>query len=182
MRDLFFQSIACQPPRICGRQLLPFSVAHEYFLKALESPYAIGGEISKADVLLAVDVCSRDWASNAARLFGQTSPATAWSKLGRRWMRFDLTTADKSLRTYIADFSACPEHWESDIRGASLRAPWEFHLVRILMQHCGMTECEAWNCPLARARCYADAIGEANGDKTLVSAEEQAAMEGANNG
>lgn len=178
MRDLFFQAIVCQPPVICGRRLLPFSVSHEYILKALESPYIIGGPVTKADVLLAIDVCAHTWQDNAARLFGGAPPVGLWRRWGRRWLRGKLSTADKSLRRYIEDYTACPEHW-SGADGSEIRAPWEFHLVRILMDHCGFSEAAAWDCPLARARCYADTWSESQGDKTLVNAAEQAAIEAA---
>ena len=177
MRDLFFQSIMAQPPVICGRRLLPFSIAHEYILKRIESPYIVGGPVTKQDVLAAIDICAHGWQDNAARLFGGVPPVASWRTWARRWRRVPLSTADRSLRRYMDDYSAVPEHWSAGGDGDGVRAPWEFHLARILMQHCGMSEAEAWDCPLSRARCYADTLAEANGDKTLVSEAEQAIID-----
>lgn len=176
MRDLWLQAAMAQPPTICGRRLLPFSIAHEYLLKALDSPYIVGGRVQRADVLLAVDVCSRSWAENAARLFGAIPPAAGWRAWARRWRRLDI--ADRSLRRYMQDFSASPEHWDAG-PGEELRGPWEWHLVRVLMEHYGFSEASAWDCHLARARCYADIWSEAQGDRSLVSPSEQAAIDAA---
>jgi ABC-type sugar transport system ATPase subunit len=54
MRDFFFQALMVQPPVICGRRLRPFSLAHEYILKRIGSPYVCGGAVTRADVMAAI--------------------------------------------------------------------------------------------------------------------------------
>jgi len=177
--DAWFQSLMVQPPRICGLQIRPFSLIHEYTLRKLKSPYAVGGAPNVGDLLLALQICARDYRGIVRLMAGDFKPGKAilwawWIK--RRYGGFD--TAQRSFLKYMANYSELPEHLElvevngqkvpSGV-GESVRAPWEFHLVRTLCHSYRMNHEEAWNCPLSLAKCDFDCWSESNGDKTLVS-------------
>lgn len=179
MRDVWFQALMLTSPRICGRALLPFSIAHRYILRALGNPYAYSDTPATAgDLLNAVAICSRTWEQNRALLFGgqpwRAALAWEWYWMQRLSRSFD--TADASFRQYLADYCTVPAHDNGNAKDAKIGAPIEFHLVRVLMSAFGMSESEAWNAPWNRAVCYLDARAEAESTETriLSPAEEYA--------
>lgn len=176
MGDVWFKALMAVPPVICGRQLLPFSVAHSYILASLGNPYADDGPGTREALMSAIEVCSHTWEQNRERLIREP-PIAEWLWWSWRWRRMDFKTADASFRQYVRDFTACPGHWSSSADSDTIKSPWQYHVVRALMDSCGMRESESWNCPVGRAKCYYDAIGEANGDKSLVSQDEENQLE-----
>lgn len=108
---------------------------------------------------------------------------TKWGAVKLAWWAFrlrnlNLTIAGESFFQYMMDFAECPDHWEpagdsEHDTGKGSCAPWEYHLHRVMCDIYHYTADEAWDIPLARARCYFDAWAESNGDKSLVSEREQ---------
>lgn len=181
--DCWFQSLMVTPPKIAGVRLLPYSLAHHAILSGLGSPYSIGGIPSRQDVLIAIQVCSKTWDQNRAWLDNNPADVTGvmgWLiSLGRfslrrmRWTPFNWRAAHDDLMTYIEDYGRVPDHIRSgDVSAddsAEIKAPYEWHIVRILCTAYGMTHDQAWNCPLNLAKCYADTWAESNGDDTMLS-------------
>lgn len=177
--DVWFQAALLTPPRICGLQLLPFSVAHHYILTTAASPYMVGGAAPTVpDLLYALQVCSRTWEANALFLTGRQGvwKAIRWAArqqaLSRRG-RINFTTASASLSTYIADYTALPvlkePAKESEVE---ILAPEEWHLVAGLTRlHFGLSA--AWNCAYSTAVCLIDTEIEARGVDLLKSEYDQ---------
>ena len=165
VNDVWFQSLMVRSPAICGRRLLPFSIAHQYTLEALGNPYSHSGRGAKPEELLqAVFVCSLDVDALSRRIFYEQG--SFWFMLWLyRWGRKDLTTASKSFQVYLTDYRTRAYHQPGD--GRTMKAPWSFHLVRVLMSQFNMTEKEAWETPYGRAWNYYDAWSESQGDESL---------------
>ena len=171
MRDVWFQALMLTSPRMCGRALRPFSIAHRYILRALGNPYAYTDvPATVSDLLNAVAVCSRTWEQNRAALFGGRPWAqdSAWDWYWRQRLARSFETADASMRQYMADYCAVPAHDNGTAKDAKIGAPVEFHLVRVLMSAFGMSEAKAWNMPWNRAVCYLDARAEAESNDTHI--------------
>jgi hypothetical protein len=177
--DSWFQAQIVCPPIICGVQLLPFSIGHEYILRRLDNPYLVGGPRTRESLLECIQICSRNMAKNRT-WFAEIG--TRWGTIKLAWWAFrlrklNLTIAGESFCQYMMDYVECPDHWDpaSDVSGGGKGscAPWEYHLHRIMCEVYHYTADEAWDVPLARARCYFDAWAESNGDKSLVSEHEQ---------
>lgn len=178
MRDAFFQALMVRPPKICGRQLLPFSLAHEYILRRLGSPFVCtgGDPVRREDVLLAVAVCSRTLAQNRELIAAGLGTARRLCAWGLDWRRVDVETAASSLRTYIDDYSEAPPHKtmeRTDGKRRTIGAPIAFHVVRVLCRRFNCSLDEAWNMGKGYALALWDTENEANGDETLLSEAEQ---------
>jgi hypothetical protein len=158
---------------MCGRRLLPFSLAHSMLLRALGNPYAyVAASATREDLLAAVLVCSRTREQNRSALFGgrmRTGPLLRWSW---RWRKMNLAIADASLRQYIADHTRFPAYIPlADAPGvdAAPVAPIEFHLHRHLCADRGWDDAAAWDCGYSYARHLFDCWAEAQGHKALAS-------------
>jgi hypothetical protein len=165
MADVWLQALLASPPVICGRRLLPFSLAHALLLRKLGSPYACGGPERPEDLLTALEICSRPVAALPGFLARPPSPRYL-RRHARRWAGH-LTVAGASFRTYLGDFLVAPARFDS-VTGAPIRSPVEWYLAGLLMAEYGWTEQAAWDCPFAKARCLAEVHFERNGDDGLV--------------
>ena len=167
-RDIFFKASFIEPPQICGRQLRPFSLCHEYFLSSLGNPYLVGGQPSDNDLLTAILVCSKTYQQCRRFLYKPTNFLTALWVL--RWKRHGLEIAHESFEQYKSDYFDVPEHTHKN-EGVpdKYKAPWQYHCVRILCAIYNYTTDEAWNLPINLARCYADAWAESRGDDSLIA-------------
>jgi hypothetical protein len=172
MADAFFQAICCQPVTVFGRKLKPFSLSHSYLLEGLENPWPKYREGSKSALIHAVWVCSQDHGTNVAQVL--RPPLFRMFLAGLMARRYDYATERKVFLQYMADYMEIPDHWYSDTGSSKgLRAPWQLHFVMGLTQHCGMVLRDAWNAPVALARCWYDVWAEKQGDDSLVSVREQ---------
>jgi hypothetical protein len=172
MADAFFQAICCQPVTVFGRKLKPFSLSHSYLLEGLENPWPKYGEGSKSALIHAVWVCSHDHETNVEQVL--RPPLFRMFLAGLMARRYDYATERKVFLRYMADYMEIPDHWYSDTGSSKgFRAPWQFHFVMGLTQHCGMVLRDAWNTPVALARCWYDVWAEKQGDDSLVSVREQ---------
>lgn len=171
MSDVWTQAIYATPPLIGGRRLLPFSLAHAVLLRALGNPYAyVDASATLAQLVQALDVCSRTRAENAVALFSGERPSI-WRILSdaRRWRNLDPSTADASFRVYIDDFTLRAARDTDAANGDDMAVPSEYHLHRHLCEVEGMGEEQAWNCSVARAWAYFDCWTEWKGGKVLLS-------------
>ena len=177
MRDPWFQAFMVTPPRICGVQLLPYSVAHDYLLSHLGNPYVLTlPDATEAHLFELVAVCGRTWQENRAAFMGggQAAFFGGLPRWVRRWSRrMDFRIADASVRTYLADYRLVAEHHFSktpaDPNDEGIAAPHHWHLVRCLCQHWGRTFDQAWDTAINEAKCCFDCWAESNGDDTLDS-------------
>jgi hypothetical protein len=153
-------------PVILGRRVLPFSVCHSMILHAAENPYWFGRECRPEDLIEAVMVCSRTWEQNRER-FAKDGRREARRLAARLYLRKEFQAAHEAFAAYLNDACDVTARELPDTDGGrELVAPWQFRIVPFLMRH-GMSESEAWNCPVNRARCYLDATAEEAGDAIL---------------
>ena len=170
--DAFFQAAYCQPPRVLGRQLMPFSLSHVFLLGGLGNGFVTTGNGTRSELFTAAMVCSRTHSENARALFGGRGPSLlrlmAWSL---RWPDRKIEAEREAFKAYLSDYCTVPEHWQAD-EGRGFQCPWQFHFVMTLTRYFGSTLEAAWNTPVALARCYYDAWAESEGDKSLVTTDE----------
>ena len=170
----WFQALFVAPPTICGVRLRPYSIGHERILIEIGSPYAIGGEPGDADLLAALQVCGRTFAECRQMFAG--GPTRRLRRWGDRWTRHGLATAHKSFQTYLSDYQRAPVHEQTGDEVAC-KADIYWHYARILCNCYGFDffadprnpANSAWDCPKPVAVCCADAWGESQGAKGLVS-------------
>ena len=119
-------------------------------------------------------VCARTWREIRRDIVPAVRPVVLWDMWWRK-RRYDHAQQHAILDAYIDDYAARPDHYvkAGGGKGGTIAAPYEFHLVRILCSHYGLTEDQAWDFPYGRAHCYGDCYGEANGDESLVSRREE---------
>lgn len=175
MSEVWIKALMAEPPRMFGRRLKPFALIHRLVLRTLESPLVTGQPASPIDIYLFVAVCSRSLAELRRDLFR----IARW-KRGMRWVlwwnRAYTESVAAKLRDYIEDFNDTPRHWQAKggKAGKAFKAPYEFHMVRVLCGHYGYTQAEAWNERCGYARCLYDTFAEAEyEDTSLVSEYEE---------
>jgi hypothetical protein len=177
MVDAFYQAAFCQPARVLGRQLRPFSLSHFYLLRGLGNGYVVNGVGTRSELFTVALVCSRTHRQNARAMFGGASiwPLMLWAAL---WPDRRLAGERAKLVAYLADYCKTPEHWEKEGSASKgFRAPWAFHFVRILTDRYGCTLDEAWDTPVSLARCLWDVWAESEGDDSLITEEEHRQIE-----
>jgi hypothetical protein len=138
------------------------------------NPFAYkGAATTGADLIAAMDICSRTRHQNAAALGRNRKPwRAAWRDA--RWVRLGLATAAESFRVYLGDYSARAE-WHApagDSAGTPLASPAEYHLHRHMCHEEGMGYDEAWDCPVGLAWASYDAWAEWSGFQKPVTAED----------
>jgi hypothetical protein len=178
-KDIFFKAIFLEPPRICGKRLMPFSVAHDYFLSHLGNPYMVGGKVTSEHLLNAILVCSMTYKEIKAHL-NNPSRIKAWLWF-LNWRFRNLDIAHESFMVYLSEHYDVPDHFEpydvSDFDDFAkppeapqkYGGPYQYHLVHIMCREYGLSLDDAWNTGLTTARCYYDIWSESTGyDNTIV--------------
>ena len=160
------------PVRMLGRVVYPFCLKHRVRLMALESPLVREGEITPADLMVAVMICAEE-------PIGDFSLADKWRVLR---MTSDRKRFERELERFIAyvQISAWPKFWEKegaekgDAGGAM---PWPLSVVAGLISS-GIPEQRAWEMPECQAVWYSCAFAKAKGvDLNVLSTEEEDFME-----
>ena len=151
--------------RVCGQWLDPYCQHHLLLLQLLESPLLGGaGEISWADLFMAVVVCSTP--------YGREVRMTRTRRLGRwlfwrsLWLRIRLsfrrpvfTSARVSaflLRQECAKFRAFQNDFQSepsmffDSEGDELTAPGQLARVVFMQRHLHLSPGELWTMPVGQ--------------------------------
>lgn len=150
---VFFEAMCRPPPRVLGRQLLPFSLGHLFLLRGLNSPYAIGGVPLFSDFVPAVFICSNNWADNVRTLMAGNVPGKDIIKWGRTQRKADLAQAQGIFRDYLAAAFTAPEAIETK-GGHETGAPFELHLVYFLVTVMRLPLALAWDFPFAQANAW----------------------------
>lgn len=173
MPSPFFQAAYCQPPKVLGVQLRPLSLAHVLLLEGIGNSFLRRHTGTRADLFSAVLVCSRTMEENGRVLFGGKLPLWRLIWWAIRWPESKIGVERDTFCQYLADYTNCPEHWESESDGKGFRAPCQYHFAMIMAREFGMTWDQAWNAPVSLARCCYDTWAETQGDKSLLSPDEQ---------
>lgn len=176
MRNVWVKALYVQQPKIFGRQLRPFSLAHGIALRAIESPFMVGGTATPIDLYVALEICRRTAEELRRDLFRISGRKfLRWFLFGGK-RRFD--TAVESLRVYIEDHVDAPTRkTPATPSKASIAAPYEYHLHRVLCNVYGYYPSAAWDESYVMARCLFDTNAECNGDDMLVSEDDEAVVD-----
>ena len=170
----FIDSVFATPPAVLGRKLKPFCCGHAVILGALESAYMGGGDITPAELIVAVWVCSRSYGEGMEKLKGGKE---AWEAECQEWgksvMLFDFVKEHRLFNDYLETHIRAPERWKKRGGSSATKAPWPLSVATSLMTQLFFTEERAWNMPLQEALWYFAAFSDANGDKSLISEQER---------
>lgn len=185
MDRVFMQAVLSPAPVIMGIQLRPMSVGHSYLLAAVQSPFAVGGKVDRADLATAVIICAHDWDAGRALLFGEDGRlAEESSDLGEivHEITADMTDAERdewftseldAFDRYMEIARDIPDHF-SNGQERSYRAPWEWHAVRLMCQNgLAADRSAAWNTPLNEAMCWRSVVVEHMGDDSIEKQEDR---------
>ena len=167
------------PPRVLGRQLLPFSLGHSLTLESINSPVLGSGPVQPGDLAIAVWVCSRR-ATELVRKFDPAAISAEFARWGRRTPPVVCETDLVLFRAYLAAFIAAPARWDAEGPRREMKAPWQYTIAAALRQHLKCTFDEAWNTPVNRALADYAVLGEALGDESLMTDQERAEVEAIN--
>ena len=168
MQGAFIQALTYSPPTVLGRQLAPLSSWHILLLEAAGSPYIVGGHPQVDDLLTGIWICSHGFADGLA-VAGDAEALCLW---GKSVTSHSYTPALAAFAEYIRASFAVPEYWTDGKDGGSLRAPYCWHMATFAMRDLHLPEAQAWDFPIARLACYQACVGEINGNKDLMSADE----------
>ena len=179
MDNSFLRSLFVMPPKCLGCQLRPFSAYHLAALQLLESPLAIGGEVTHDDLVLAVFVCSHGITDGPRKLFPVPDMAEVRDMAGRYNWEYEREVFNQ----YAADYMMFPEIWSKESgnsKRSALPVPWLL-VCDVLRNHGGITRQQAWDMPLCELAGYRIALAEANGmdivDERLIGIKEAAEAE-----
>jgi len=164
MSDAWLSSLLCRPPKILGRRLQPFSLAHSFILERAENPYWCGGDKTAAHFFEAVDICARALDENAAHFNG--GKVRTFKKWAAKFLRKVNAEEVIAFTSYLNNFAECPPR-DNKGGGRAMVSPWQFRIVGWLVAH-GFAEDRAWNMPLNLAMCYFGAANEMEGDESLI--------------
>lgn len=157
----FPESVWPEQPIVLGVPLQPLTLGHVVLLKRLQSPLApfrsgLREAPGLGDLLLAIYVCSRDFAKAGRAVLRTTPLLLRWwfikariTLLLRPSVSWEVEEAIADFRRYVAEHSSPPPLWITarDNDGES-DAPTELLLLRQLIQFCRQTESQAMAAPL----------------------------------
>jgi len=180
MDSVFLQAAWIWRPQVLGVQLRPYSLGHQYALRALESPYLCAGAPTIIDTALAVWVCSRAWCDLRSMPFESIDAARQWSQTAYRRFKRAGHPMDTEMATFAAYFDHytgnLPQHWQGSEHKPRVRCPIEWHLVVTLLQSglCERDLAAAWDMPVSTAAALATVIGERNGSESYFDERDRA--------
>lgn len=173
MEIAWAQALLYQPPVVLGKQLLPLSVLHVLMLDAIDSPFMRGGSFDAGDLIIAVHLCGLKWVDRE-QFFVDAKAARAWGKSQRKNQMDDESA---KFVDYISESWKIPETWKTG-KGQSAKANGAYHLAVFGMRQLGMSEAEAWDCPVARLVCYRETYAEQEtGESDLITDDERTGLE-----
>jgi hypothetical protein len=169
----FLSAVYAIPPIVLGKQLKPFCCGHAQSLYAIQSPFMIGGQITKAELLTAVWLCSMSSEDGRTKLLSSwkdvEEEAFQWGKSIVDW---DIKLESEKFEEYLNEYIKSPATWKkADHREA--KSPWSLRVIIILMRELKMSRTEAEDMPLPMALWYIATINDLNGDNSLISESEQ---------
>jgi hypothetical protein len=155
MWEDFHEAMASRPHRLLGRGLFPFCSYHHFWLKILNSPLLVGGEVSLVDIEVAVRICSCKF-GQAERVI-KPRWTDKWKILYYQF-RYNIPDLCNQFAEYIQDYNSPPERAPTggEVHSTSTAEPFPYQawLVTGLMCVMGLTEEQAWMMPIGKAEWY----------------------------
>lgn len=182
MQQFYADAFLSKPPIVFGRQLLPFTLGHWFLLLACNSPFVVGGKIKFSDLIFATWACSQP--SGMPHGDGMRSQIldntfkTECEKWGQSFKNIGYTVHEEALREYFKVYMQFPPRGEycdgdGEQKRRCCRVPYPLAFVWRIAPVIGIKE--AWNIPSTQALAYHAAACDSDGDKTLISEEEEIA-------
>ncbi len=164
MDSAFFQSVLVQPAEVLGKRLHPFSCYHALVLAHFDSPFLIGGEASRQELIFAVWVCTTRFEDGPALLQSDDAlkGAMEWGKSFAK-TEPDFEQGRDDFQTYLKNYMRFPQLWTKKGQGKPSGVPWPFRIAATVWAHFDVTEAEAWNMGLNKAASYRACVAEDNG-------------------
>ena len=152
------------------------SLWHVFALDNIGNKYATGGACDRNDAAGLLLFAQTDMAGGRRLMLSPFHRARQMRRMHRKLKRLDWVDLHTACIDYTESCLRRPDHF-SEGGGKPVAAPYCWHLVLTLTDHCGATLDRAWNTPYAAARCYRDVWAESQGDTTLASEAAQEAMD-----
>ena len=170
MENFYEAFINCQH-RVLGRCLKPFCLTHCLYLEAIGSPVmdiVNGNEVrlSRNDLELAVIICSAD-----GNILEELLKANSLRNFTMRLYGFK--RACTAFLSYLTDFLALPELWDSTEGQMPLNAPWILSKATLLLSKTSLGRKEIWNMPLGELLWYCATFAEQEGVGQIQSDDEK---------
>lgn len=177
MQDVFKAAILPDGPDVLRVRLRPLSLAHVYILMSVDNPFAIGGSPHLGHLAFAVQICTRTFDENQ-EWFRSPSLVSDVEKWAEKCRDLDFPQERDKFEAYMKASTLLPQRWKKkDKIGAAVKHPWPLVIAVAMFKHVGETR--AWDMPLPLAMSYWSALGELNGDDSLMTEQEQAIIESA---
>jgi len=172
--DIFGQAIIPDTYEVLGVRLLPLTIYHVYFLKALNNPLVVGGDISIEHYAEIVFVCTRK-KNELENIAAGDIELLDWDIVDKP------SAITDTLNRYINDGISAPEYWEDGKENDRLRTPIEWNIVYSLLESriCN-TEEDAWNYSLSKALCWIAVKAERNGSNKYIDPIDRKDMDSLN--
>lgn len=159
-------------PIIMGLRVVPYSVGHSLLLHRIGSPLVIGGEVSRADLMEAVMVCSQPVAESIKAMRSPLRKAVLWLWAHRtRGLSFDVEFGKWS--EWMAGQSTAPEILSKPGKSRELAMPWPERMLACCLE-IGLTEATVLAMPIGDAERLVLARAETHGDVELWSPRDEA--------
>lgn len=142
------------PHVVLGLRLLPMTVGHAFLLHEMEASYlSPTGEASVEDIIASAFVLGMPH-REARRLLGTIRAKLFCAIWGWRCRKCNLAIEVSKFSAYLREQFMAPAMRSSDPdRTRYLNAPEHWRLLAMLMSVYGMSEAEAMDVPLVKARC-----------------------------
>jgi hypothetical protein len=146
--------IACHPDpaAVLGIRLRPFTLGHAHLLARVGSPFLSGGEPQLGDVVLGVEICSREYGS-AVSFLEQANAARVIEKAARKWLRRNMDEDLGPISEFVHYVSAAaqgPRFWVENKEASESGADW-LQSIKLGLMRTGRTTAEAMETPLGEA-------------------------------
>lgn len=127
------------PHRLFGRKLKPLSLRHCFVLATAANPLIEGGMVTRADLIQAVEICSRD----AEFFLSGKKPSWFRAQVVAFRAPFENAALEK-FRAYLDDYCTGPQVWASE-DGKKAKSHWTISIVAGLGHWVGVQPKDAWN-------------------------------------
>ena len=159
-------------PIVMGLRLVPYSVGHSLVLHRLQSPLVVGGEVSKADLMHGVLICSQPVLES---LKAMRSPFRGlmfklWAK---KTSALSFDSEFEKWNAWMASQSTAPEILTKPGLKRSLSMPWPERMLACCLD-LGLNEETVLSMPIGDAERLVLARAETHGDVELWNSKDEA--------
>ena len=155
-----------RPFVVAGKLLAPFTLYHWRTLDALDSPFIGGGPISIPDIVIFLAICMMRNRSEIDELLTGDFEKEL-SDLTRGISDIDNAETCTDVKAYLDYYRDKPVR-ESPKENTPCRAPVWGMLKSYLVEFCGYTNIEAWDCIVAEGYCEVAFHSSRREDETLT--------------